>query len=43
MIKNYKINKVDAPFLVFPPKKKYILVLDLCRNFDSFEIKKRNS
>ena len=29
MIKNYEINKVDAPFLVSPPKKKYTLVLDL--------------
>ena len=29
MIKNYEINKVNAPFLVSPPKKKYTLVLDL--------------
>jgi len=29
MIKNYEISKVDAPFLVSPPKKKYTLVLDL--------------
>ena len=29
MIKEYEINKVDAPFIVSPPKKKYTLVLDL--------------
>ena len=29
MIKNYEISKVDAPFLVSPPKRKYTLVLDL--------------
>ena len=29
MLKDYEINKVDAPFIVSPPKKKYTLVLDL--------------
>jgi len=29
MIKEYEISKVDAPFIVSPPKKKYTLVLDL--------------
>ena len=29
MLKDYEINKVDAPFLVTPSKKKYTLVLDL--------------
>ena len=29
MIKDYEISKVEAPFIVFPPKKKYTLVLDL--------------
>ena len=29
MLKDYEINKVDAPFLVSPSKKKYTLVLDL--------------
>jgi Dullard-like phosphatase family protein len=29
MIKEYEINKVDAPFIVSPPKKKYTLILDL--------------
>ena len=29
MLKNYEINKVEAPFLVTPSKKKYTLVLDL--------------
>lgn len=29
MIKEYEINKVDAPFIVSQPKKKYTLVLDL--------------
>ena len=29
MLKNYEINKVDAPFLVTPSKKKFTLVLDL--------------
>ena len=29
ILKNYEINKVEAPFLVTPSKKKYTLVLDL--------------
>ena len=29
MLKDYEINKVDPPFIVSPPKKKYTLVLDL--------------
>ena len=29
MLKNYEINKVEAPFLVTPSKKKYTLILDL--------------
>ena len=29
MLKDYEINKVDAPFIVSQPKKKYTLVLDL--------------
>ena len=29
MLKEYEMNKVEAPFIIFPPKKKYTLVLDL--------------
>ena len=29
MLKDYEINKIDAPFIVSAPKKKYTLVLDL--------------
>ena len=40
MLKNYEINKVEAPFLVTPSKKKYTLVLDLDENLIHLRQKK---